>query len=239
MRLRSRTRTSHKPGETIPSVPAGGSASRTRWASCSSTTTTPGRASRPCPTRRPTAATARAPSRPRRSCCASTSQREQHRAPRRRHLAMVITNWKDPAHKDPTRISLTVPGVLDRFRLGYSYRLSWGGTPEYKRSKSSTPGVKPSTTRRTCTRSSGPRAPRSSIRRWRGEGARGLAGAGYDPLPNVRTSSMAACSIVLLQRFPGRPGRAGALYGASAQVSSRGSRSGRRSTTSLGTAIRN
>jgi len=56
---------------------------------------------------------------------------------------LVITNWKDPAHKDPTRISLTAfPVSSDRFRLGYSFRLSWGGTPEYKRAKSSNPGVK-------------------------------------------------------------------------------------------------
>ncbi|HWU88769.1 MAG TPA: hypothetical protein VN253_15995 [Kofleriaceae bacterium] len=56
---------------------------------------------------------------------------------------LVITNWKDPAHKDPTRISLTAfPVSSDRFRLGYSYRLSWGGSPEYKRSRSSTPGIK-------------------------------------------------------------------------------------------------
>jgi len=56
---------------------------------------------------------------------------------------LVISNWKDPTHKDPTRISLTAfPVSSDRFRLGYSYRLSWGGSPEYRRSRSSTPGVK-------------------------------------------------------------------------------------------------
>ena len=56
---------------------------------------------------------------------------------------IVVTNWKDPAHKDPTRISLTAfPVSSDRFRLGYSFRLSWGGTPEYKRARSSNPGVK-------------------------------------------------------------------------------------------------
>ena len=56
---------------------------------------------------------------------------------------ITISNWKDPTHKDPTRISLTAfPVSSDRFRLGYSYRLSWGGSPEYRRSKSSTPGVK-------------------------------------------------------------------------------------------------
>ncbi len=56
---------------------------------------------------------------------------------------ITVSNWKDPTHKDPTRISLTAfPVSSDRFRLGYSYRLSWGGTPEYRRSKSSTPGAK-------------------------------------------------------------------------------------------------
>ena len=56
---------------------------------------------------------------------------------------IVLTNWKDPTHKDPTRISLTAfPVSADRFRLGYSYRLSWGGNPEYRRARSSTPGVK-------------------------------------------------------------------------------------------------
>jgi hypothetical protein len=56
---------------------------------------------------------------------------------------LVISDWKDPTHKDPTRISLTAfPVSSDRFRLGYSYRLSWGGTPEYRRSNTSTPGAK-------------------------------------------------------------------------------------------------
>jgi hypothetical protein len=56
---------------------------------------------------------------------------------------LTISDWKDPSHKDPTRVSLTAfPLSSDRFRLGYSYRLSWGGDPEYRRSKSSTPGVK-------------------------------------------------------------------------------------------------
>ncbi len=59
---------------------------------------------------------------------------------------LVISNWKDPTHKDPTRISLTAfPVSSDRFRLGYSYRLSWGGSPEYigrTRGRSSNPGMK-------------------------------------------------------------------------------------------------
>ncbi|MBV8755882.1 MAG: hypothetical protein JO257_01325, partial [Deltaproteobacteria bacterium] len=56
---------------------------------------------------------------------------------------ITLSNWKDPTHKDPTRISLTAfPVSADLFRLGYSYRLSWGGNPEYGRTKSATPGVK-------------------------------------------------------------------------------------------------
>ena len=56
---------------------------------------------------------------------------------------LTLSNWKDPTHKDPTRISFTAfPVSADRFRLGYSYRLSWGGNPEYNRAKSATPGAK-------------------------------------------------------------------------------------------------
>ncbi len=51
--------------------------------------------------------------------------------------------WKDPTHKDPERVSLVAfPTSSDRMRLGYSYRLSWGGTPEYQRSRTSVPGLK-------------------------------------------------------------------------------------------------
>ena len=51
--------------------------------------------------------------------------------------------WKDPTHKDPERFSLVAfPTSSDRMRLGYSYRLSWGGTPEYQRSRTSVPGLK-------------------------------------------------------------------------------------------------
>ena len=56
---------------------------------------------------------------------------------------IVLSDWKDPSHKDPTRISFTAfPVSADRFRLGYSYRLSWGGDPEYSRASSATPGFK-------------------------------------------------------------------------------------------------
>src|SRR5689334_19754410 len=51
--------------------------------------------------------------------------------------------WKDPTHTDKTRYSLTAfPISADRFRLGYSYRLSWGGSEEYRRSTQAVPGIK-------------------------------------------------------------------------------------------------
>ena len=58
---------------------------------------------------------------------------------------ITLSNWKDPEHKDPTRISLTVfPVSADRMRLGYSYRLSWGGNPEFRRVslRQPVPGIK-------------------------------------------------------------------------------------------------
>jgi hypothetical protein len=56
----------------------------------------------------------------------------------------ILTSWwKDPTHEDPKRVSLTVfPVSADRFRLGYSYRLSWGGNDEYRRSRRAIPGLK-------------------------------------------------------------------------------------------------
>ncbi len=54
-----------------------------------------------------------------------------------------VSWWKDPTHKDLSRVSLTAfPTSADRFRLGYSYRLSWGGSEEYRRSTQAVPGVK-------------------------------------------------------------------------------------------------
>lgn len=102
---------------------------------------------------------------------------------------LVITNWKDPEHKDPTRISLTAfPVSSDRFRLGYSYRLSWGGTPEYKRSRSATPGIKLQYDGKGMYAFIGAKSA-TIVDPKDGElkGAlAGLAGAGYDPHPNVR-----------------------------------------------------
>lgn len=56
---------------------------------------------------------------------------------------VLVSWWKDPSHKDPTRYTLTAfPVSSDRFRLGYSYRLSWGGNEEYRRSSQAVPGFK-------------------------------------------------------------------------------------------------
>lgn len=102
---------------------------------------------------------------------------------------LVITNWKDPTHKDPTRISLTAfPVSSDRFRLGYSYRLSWGGTPEYKRSRSATPGVKLQYDTKNMYAFVGAKSA-TIVDPKDGEvksALAGLAGAGIDPHPNVR-----------------------------------------------------
>jgi hypothetical protein len=56
----------------------------------------------------------------------------------------ILTSWwKDPSHNDPSRVSVTVfPISSDRFRLGYSYRLSWGGNEEYRRRDQAVPGIK-------------------------------------------------------------------------------------------------
>jgi hypothetical protein len=102
---------------------------------------------------------------------------------------LVVTNWKDPAHKDPTRISLTAfPVSSDRFRLGYSYRLSWGGTPEYKRARSSTPGIKLQYDTKNMYAFIGAKSativdPKDGEQK---AALAGLVGAGIDPLPNVR-----------------------------------------------------
>ncbi len=102
---------------------------------------------------------------------------------------ITVSNWKDPTHKDPTRLSLTAfPVSSDRFRLGYSYRLSWGGTPEYRRSKSSTPGVKLQYDTNGMYVFVGAKSG-TLVDPKDGElkgAVAALAGAGVDPLPNVR-----------------------------------------------------
>jgi hypothetical protein len=54
-----------------------------------------------------------------------------------------VAHWFDPTRKEKHLISFTAfPTSSDRMRLGYSYRLSWGGSPEYQRSRAAVPGVK-------------------------------------------------------------------------------------------------
>ena len=54
-----------------------------------------------------------------------------------------VAHWFDPTRKEKKLISFTAfPTSSDRMRLGYSYRLSWGGSPEYQRSRAAVPGVK-------------------------------------------------------------------------------------------------
>lgn len=54
-----------------------------------------------------------------------------------------VAHWTDPTRQSPERWSLTAfPTSSDRFRLGYSYRLSWGGTDELRRVKTPVPGLK-------------------------------------------------------------------------------------------------
>jgi hypothetical protein len=102
---------------------------------------------------------------------------------------VTLSDWKDPTHKDPTRISLTAfPLSADRFRLGYSYRLSWGGSPEYRRSASSVPGVKlqydgPNMYAFVGAKSSLVVDPKDIQEK---AALAGLAGAGFDPTSMVR-----------------------------------------------------
>ena len=51
--------------------------------------------------------------------------------------------WFDADRNRPERISVTAfPTSANRFRLGYSYRLSWGGSGVYRRSDTAKPGIK-------------------------------------------------------------------------------------------------
>jgi hypothetical protein len=56
---------------------------------------------------------------------------------------LLVSWWKDKEHNDPTRYTITAfPVSADRMRLGYSYRLSWGGNDEWKGDTNPKPGVK-------------------------------------------------------------------------------------------------
>lgn len=135
---------------------------------------------------------------------------------------VVISNWKDPTHKDPTRISLTAfPVSSDRFRLGYSYRLSWGGTPEYKRSRSSTPGVKLQYDTKNMYAFIGAKSA-TIVDPKDGElkgAVAGLVGAGFDPHPMVRVELNGGLFDRGYNELQDVLGEKVWLYGGSAQVS--------------------
>ena len=135
---------------------------------------------------------------------------------------IVLTNWKDPTHKDPTRISLTAfPVSADRFRLGYSYRLSWGGNPEYRRARSSTPGVKlqydfPKGYAFVGAKSGVIVDPKDGEQK---TALAGLAGAGFDPSDLLRVEVNGGVFDRGYNELQDVQGEKVWLYGGSAQVS--------------------
>jgi len=135
---------------------------------------------------------------------------------------LTLTDWKDPTHRDPTRISLTAfPVSADRFRLGYSYRLSWGGNPEYRRASSSAPGVKlqydgPSSYAFVGAKSATIVDPKDG----QDKAALGvLAGAGIDPIPMLRLEINGGYFDRGYNELPDVQRAKVRLYGASAQAS--------------------
>lgn len=60
----------------------------------------------------------------------------------------IRLNYKPNTWGDNDGLSLTAfPVSADRFRLGYSYRISWGGTPVFPRADNNAPGAKLQLTR--------------------------------------------------------------------------------------------
>ena len=100
-----------------------------------------------------------------------------------------VAYWLDPARKVPDRVSIVAfPTSSDRMRLGYSYRLSWGGSDEYRRSKTSVPGIKVQYDRGDMYAYVGAKSAVVLDRETAEEEAvlAGLMGAGVDITPNVR-----------------------------------------------------
>ena len=135
---------------------------------------------------------------------------------------LTISDWKDPEHKDPTRISFTAfPVSADRFRLGYSYRLSWGGNNEYKRAKSSIPGMKfqydgPNMYAFVGAKSALVVDPRDGEQK---SALAGLAGAGFDPHPMLRFEVNGGYFDRGYNELQDVQGEKVQLYGASVQAS--------------------
>jgi len=135
---------------------------------------------------------------------------------------LTISDWKDPSHKDPTRISLTAfPVSSDRFRLGYSYRLSWGGSPEYTQSASSVPGVKLQLdTARTYAFVGAKSATRIDPKTGADRAALAvLGGAGIDPIPMLRLEANGGYFDRGYNDLPGYERDKVRLFGASVQAS--------------------
>jgi hypothetical protein len=135
---------------------------------------------------------------------------------------LTLSSWKDPTHKDPTRISLTAfPVSADRFRLGYSYRLSWGGSPEYRRSGSSVPGVKLQYDGATMYAFVGAKSslvvdPKDNREK---AALAGLAGAGFEPIPPLRLEVNGGYFDRGYNELPDVRDQKVRLYGASVQAS--------------------
>jgi hypothetical protein len=135
---------------------------------------------------------------------------------------LTISNWKDPTHKDPTRISFTAfPVSADRFRLGYSYRLSWGGNQEYKRAKSSIPGMKlqydgPNMYAFVGAKSALVVDPQDGEQK---SALAALAGAGFDPTPMLRLEVNGGYFDRGYNELQDVQGEKVQLYGVSAQAS--------------------
>jgi opacity protein-like surface antigen len=101
----------------------------------------------------------------------------------------IRLNWKDPTWGANDGISLTAfPVSADRFRLGYSYRISWGGSRVFPGAAGKVPGAKLQLTRgpiyafvgmKTAQIDNEDNGERETNYGW-------LAGAGWDILPTLR-----------------------------------------------------
>jgi hypothetical protein len=137
---------------------------------------------------------------------------------------ITVSDWKDPSHKDPTRISLTAfPVSSDRFRIGYSYRLSWGGSPEYIRrtTTSSVPGLKlqldtPRAYAFVGAKSATLIDPKTGVER---SALAVLGGAGFDPVPLLRLEANGGYFDRGYNELPGFQREKIRLFGGSVQAS--------------------
>ena len=107
-----------------------------------------------------------------------------------------VAHWFDPTRKNPRRVSLTAfPTSSDRLRLGYSFRLSWGGSDEYRRSRQAVPGLKVQYDGEKGYAFAGAKSAVVLDRATSEEEAvlAGLVGAGYDVTDMLRVEANAGC----------------------------------------------